>query len=266
MAQRALAGSLIRQSKFAEARGAAARAVALDPVDHHALVALADAYAYGDKPADRDRARQEYRRALDIAPTYWYARFRYAVHLQNEGDLELSAEEADRAAALQPSAEYAYLTGSLSMLWLGRYDEARARLEAGMQQVPGSRLLKLTKALVAHATGDAASFALLRKDLQPAWPRGHVIASLLDGLALDLQGRGPAARAAFLGESRKAERTDWSGRPASDRRGASVNLYHMARALALRGDPAAREILDTAEKLNPGKAQVARKDPAFRAR
>ncbi|MBK8725392.1 MAG: protein kinase [Holophagaceae bacterium] len=263
LALRALGGALIRQSRFAEARLAAAKAVALDPVDHHALVGLADTYAYGDLPADRAKARQFYGQAVEIAPAYWYGHFRYAVLLQNEGDLEASVKEADLASSLQPSAEYSYLTAGLSLLWLGQPDAARGRLEAGLQQVPASKLLKLTLALAAHAMRDAGTYHRLKEDLATAWPPGHIIAILLDGLGADLDGHPAQSRTAFLGEARKARKSQWESRPASDRRGASVNLYHMARALALRKDPAAQEILAVSEALNPGKARVAAKDPAF---
>ncbi|MFN8009853.1 MAG: tetratricopeptide repeat protein [Holophagaceae bacterium] len=265
LALRALGGALIRQSRFEEARAAAMKAAALDPVDHHAVVGLADTFAYSDAPADRAKARELYAQAVEIAPAYWYAHFRYAVLLQNEGELEASVREADQASALQPSAEYTYLTAGLSLLWLGRGDEARGRLESGLVQVPASRLIKLTLALLAHARRDAPTFRGYRGDLAGAWPKGHVIQVLLEGLEADLAGSPGRARAAFLAEARAARKADWKAKPASDRRGASVNLYHMARALALRGDPAAREILDVAEALNPGKAAVAARDPAFRA-
>jgi tetratricopeptide (TPR) repeat protein len=264
LAQRALGGALIRQSRFEEARIAASKAVALHPVDHHALVGLADTFAYSDRPEDRAKAREHYAQALEIAPAYWYAHFRYAVLLQNEGDLEASVKAADRASTLQPSAEYSYLTAGISLLWLGRTEEARARLEAGLVQVPASRLLKLTLALAAHAAGDAGAFRRLAGDLAGAWPRGHIIATLLEGLAADLRGAPEAMRTTFLAETGRARRTGWEAKPASDRRGASVNLYHMARALALRRDPVAREVLAVAEALNPGKAKVASLDPAFR--
>lgn len=263
LALRALGGALIRQSRFDEARAAAMKAVALDPVDHHAVVGLADTFAYSDAPVDRAKARELYAQAVEIAPAYWYAHFRYAVLLQNEGDLDASVREADQASSLQPSAEYSYLTAGLSLLWLGRSDEARSRLESGLVQVPASRLIKLTLALLAHARGDAPSFRRYRGDLASAWPKGHVIQVLLAGLEADLAGSPLRARAAFLAEARRARGVDWKAKPASDRRGASVNLYHMARALALRKDPAAREILAVAEDLNPGKAAVAARDPAF---
>jgi tetratricopeptide (TPR) repeat protein len=263
LALRALGGALIRQSKFDEARVVAAKAVSLDPVDHHALVGLADAYAYSDRPEDRANARRYYRQALEIAPAYWYAHFRFGVFLQNEGDLEASVRESDQASFLQPTAEYSYLTSGLSLLWLGRGDEARARLESGLSQVPASRLLKLTLALAAHARGEAGAFTRLKSDLAGAWPPGHIISALLRGLELDLQGSPTKARALFLAEAGRARKTDWRDKPASDRRGASVNLYHMARTLALRRDPAARELLAEAERLVPGKARVAAKDPAF---
>lgn len=264
LALRALGGALIRQSRFEEARVVAAKAVSLDPVDHHALVGLADAYAYSDRPEDRANARRYYRQAVELAPAYWYSHFRYGVFLQNEGDLEASVGEADQASRLQPSAEYSYLTSGLSLLWLGRADEARGRLEAGLSQVPASKLLKLTLALTAHARGDAGAFTRLKAGLATAWPPGHIISVLLQGLDMDLQGSPARARALFLAEAGRARRTDWRAKPASDRRGASVNLYHMARALALHRDPAAREILAEAERLMPGKARVALKDPAFR--
>ncbi len=260
---RALGAALIHQYRFDEARQLAARAVSLDPVDLHVLVGLADICAYSDLKEDRAEARRRYAQALEIAPAYWYAHTRYAVLLQNEGDLESSIQEADRASALQPTAEYSYVTAAVSLYWLGRTQEARDRLEKGLQQVPGSKLLKLNLALCAHAGQEAATFTRIREGLAKAWPEGHLIQTLLAGLAADLEGRHPKARQLFLAKAREAKAANWRNKPASDRRAASVNLYHMARVLALRKDSSAGEILAVSDALNPGKAQVAKKDPAF---
>ncbi|MBL0209757.1 MAG: protein kinase [Holophagaceae bacterium] len=263
-AHRELAGALNFQGRYAEAKEAASHAVALDPADYLAYVTLGDAWAYEEGAEAHAIARRHYRRSIELAPDYWIPLFRSAVLMQNDGDLEESIRQADAASALQPSAEYTYLTAGVSLLWLGRPGEARARLEQGLQQVPSSRLLKVTLALAARDLQDQKLFQRSIVGLRGAWPSGHVISCLLEGLGKEMAGDRKAARSLFMGYLGKVQSPGYA-LPPWERRSASVNLYHMGRVLAQAGDrSAAQQLLEEADRLNHGKKAVAGRDPAFR--
>lgn len=263
-AHRELAGALNFQGRYPEAKEAASHAVSLDPADYLAYVTLGDAYAYDDGAEAHAIARRDYQRAMELAPDYWIPLFRSAVLMQNDGDLEESIRQADAASELQPSAEYTYLTSGVSLLWLGRPNDAKIRLEKGLQQVPSSKLLKATLALAACELQDRGLFQQLITELRGAWPVGHVIASLLEGLSKEMSGDRAGASKVFTGYLKKLQ-TPGNVLPPWERRSVSVNLYHMARILAQAGDKtSAKDLLDEADRLNRGKKAVAAKDPAFR--
>lgn len=259
-AHRVLAAALHRQGDLAEAETAANRAVQLDPADFRAWIVLGDVHAHEADSAAHLEAARQYQRALDLRPGDWFAHFRLAVLQQNDGDLEEALRHADEARRLQPSAEYAHLTAALSALWLGRDGDARIRLEEGLKQVPGSRLLAATQAILAHGLGDDR---LLRRGLdllKGAWPAEHPISVLLAGLA---EAKPEARWRAFLDAGRRGH---WETRPLADRRTLSVNLYHMARIMARTGQrDLATDLLNEAERLHPGKRAVARRDPLLKA-
>jgi serine/threonine-protein kinase len=264
-AHRVLAWSALRKGDYPGARLAGRQALALDPGDFRIHIVLGDAEAYDDAPAARARARDHFRQVLELGPADWFGHLRYAVFLQNEGNLREAIQEAEQAIALQPTAEYAHLCASVSRLWLGEVREARAKAEAGLVQVPTSRLLRATLALTLHAQGDGPAFLESLKPLHGAWPPDHVIAVLLKGLEDDLAGHPEAMRGAFQAYGQGVQKVDFSGRPVSERRALSVNLYHMARAAALRGDRSLAEtLMALAEKLHPGKRRIAQADPAFK--
>ncbi len=263
-AHRELARVLNFQGHHTEAKEAASHAVTLDPADYQAYSALGDAYAYSAGAEDHAIALRHYRRSIELAPDYWIPFFRRAVLMQNDGDLDGSIREANAATALQPSAEYTYLTSGVSLLWLGRTKEAKVKLERGLGQVPSSNLLKVTLALVSHDLGDRGAFQRFTTELKGAWPPEHVISCLLRGLNKDLAGDKAGAKSEFIGYLKKLQTPGDSISPA-ERRRVSVNLYHMARTLAQIGDKqAAKELLDEADRLHPGKKIVATKDPAFK--
>ena len=264
-AHRVLAWSALRKGDFKGARDEGRQALSLDPGDFRTHIVLGDAEAYDDAPEARTRARAHFQQVLDLGPGDWFGHLRFGVFLQNEGDLREAIREADQAIALQPSAEYAHLCASVSRLWLGIPSEAKAHAVSGLEQVPASRLLRATLALVCHAMGDRTAFREAHLPLQGAWPSDHVISILLHGLEADLDGHPEAMRGAFKDYLDRLQPQDWTNRPVGERRAVSVNLYHMARAVALRGDrPLASALLALAEKLHPGKRKVALLDPAFK--
>lgn len=264
-AHRVLAEAYHRKGDFPNAHLEAQRSVDLDPADFRALVTLGDAHAYEDGDAERAEARRHYQRAIELRPQDWFAHYRLAVLLQNQGELEEGLRHAEEARRLQPSADYPHLTAALCLLWMGRVDEARTRLEEGLVQNPQARLLILTAAGVAHRTGDRAAFNRHYRAIREAWPTGSPVRELLEGLADDLSGKRSAARERYLAFLATTWNRDWTGRPKGERRTTSVNLYHMAQAMALGGErDAARQLLEEAERLHPGKRKVAGRDPLLR--
>lgn len=264
-AHRVLAWSALRKGDFAGARNEGRQALALDPGDFRTHIVLGDAEAYDDDPEARTRARAHFQQVLELGTSDWFGHLRYGVFLQNEGDLQAAIRETDQATALQPSAEYAYICAGVCHLWLGEPGNARKRVEEGLSKVPASRLLRATLAMTNHAAGDQTGFRDTLRSLQGAWPEDHAVSILLKGLGEDLENRSEAMRVTFRDFLAGTQKKDWSTRPTGERRGVSVNLYHMARVVALRGDrPLAKALLDQAERLHPGKRKVALADPAFK--
>jgi tetratricopeptide (TPR) repeat protein/TolB-like protein len=265
-ARRILAEALHRRGDISGAHSEALRAVELDPADFRALVALGDAHAYQDDASERAEARKHYLRALELRPTDWFAHYRLAVLLQNDGELEDAVQHADEARRLQPAAEYPHLTAAISLLWLGREKEAGLRIQEGQKLNPEAKLLQVARAILAHRQGDQLAFDPLYARLRTAWTEHHPVRILLTGLHEDLSGKSPAAKVRFLAFLDDCKRVDWSLKTLGERRTTSVNLYHMAEVLGRHGDPAAaRSLLDEAEKLHPGKRKVALKDPLLKS-
>lgn len=264
MAHRILGQLLDRLGDHSGARLALQKAVELDPADYRALATLADSFAYQDDPASRAQARTHLKRALELHPRFWWANYRMAVLLLNEGDLKAAVFHADRARQLEPSADYAHLVAGLGLLWSGDLPGSAQRLEEGLRQVPGSGLLQLTRALCDFARGDHAAFRDHTRHFSGSWAEPHPIGVLLKGLQEGDAGRMSAMRDRFLAFAAKHHSRDEFSVPTSERRVISVNAYHMARALAQGGQPtAARTLLQLAEKMQPGKAKVAAQDPVL---
>jgi tetratricopeptide (TPR) repeat protein len=265
MAHRVLGQSLVRLGDLNGARAAATKAVDLDPGDFRALVVLADSYAYSDDSSNHKLAKEHYVRALELFPNDWWANYRLAVLLQNDGDLRGAVRHADRGRALQPSAEYAHLTAGISLMWLGEYSEAAKRLEDGLRQTPGSGLLRATVAVLDYTVGDGQGFRTTLAGLKDRWPEEHAVSILLRGMESDLAGNRAGTRKTYL------DYATWSGRRSlpslstGERRTSSVNCYQMARILCLKGEQdAARILLAEAERLHAGKLEVAAQDAVLK--
>ena len=264
-AHRVLAEALHRRGDVMAAHTEAQRAVELDPADFRALVALGDAHAYQDNPGDHAEAKVQYQRALELRPTSWFAHYRLAVLLQNDGELEAAVQHADEARRLQPTADYPHLTAAVCLLWLGRDKETAVRVEEGLTRNPDAKLLQVVQVILAHRRGDKATFDRVFARLQNAWGESQPIQVLLQGLREDANGQTQLARERFLAFKATCRSTETDQKSLGERRSMSVNLYYMAEAMALRKDlGAARELLDEAERLHPGKRLVAKKDPLLK--
>ncbi len=264
-AYRALASILLRVGDLEGASRMALQAVRLDPADHKAYDVLADMFAGLDGEENHQAARRYFEKALSLYPDDWQAHHRYAVLLQNDGDLQGALQHADRAIALRPAAEFAYVTAADALLWLGRPKEADDRLRAGLREAPHSNVLRSLLVVAAWDQGDRAGAAAEAKALEGAWPPEHSNTVLLAGLGRAAAGDGPGALALFETFRQRILASDLAAKKHNEKRVLSVNLYFMARVAAKLGDAAeARQLLDLADRLHPGKRQVARQDPLLR--
>lgn len=265
-AHRVLAEAYHRKGDFQAAHLEAQRAVDLDPADFRALVSLGDAHAYQDAEPERAEARRQYLRALELRPQDWFAHYRLAVLLQNDGELSEGLRHADEARRLQPSADYPHLTAALCLLWSGQDREARVRVEEGLRRNPQGRLLLLTLASIAHRQGDRPTFDQCVLKLRGAWAPEQPARVLIEGLDEDMRGQTAAAAARFQAFLEASKARDWARRPIGERRTTSVNLYQMAEVMAFRGRmDMAKALLDEAERLHPGKRKVAARGVLLRS-
>jgi tetratricopeptide (TPR) repeat protein len=264
-AYRALASILLRMGDWEGSSRAALQAVRLDPADHKAYDVLADVFAGLEGEDNHQAARRYFEKSLGLFPEGWQAHHRFGVLLQNEGELPAALEHADRAVALCPAAEYAYVTAADALLWMGRSLEAEVRLRAGLREIPGSNVLRSLMAYTAWERHDRTAAERYLKDLEGAWPPDHSNTVLLAGVKQALTGDGAGAKARFEAYRQKLADTDPSQKKHNERRVVSVNLYFMARMLARQGDlSAARSMVELADRFHPGKFRVAQQDPAFR--
>ena len=264
-AYRALASILLRMGDLEGSSRAALQAVRLDPADHKAYDVLADVFAGLEGEDNHQAARRYFEKSLSLFPEGWQAHHRFGVLLQNEGELPAALLHADRAIALRPAAEYAYVTAADALLWMGRSQEAEGRLKAGLREIPGSNVLRSLMAYTAWDRKDRTMAEGYLRELEGVWPPEHSNTILLTGLKQALAGDGAGARAGYEAYRSKLSATDLSLRKHNERRVISVNLYFMARVVARLGDPAvARAMVELADRFHPGKLRVAQQDPVFR--
>ena len=265
-AYRALGSILLRLGDLEGASRSALQAVRLDPADHKAYDVLADVFAGLEGEDNHQAARRYFEKSLSLFPEGWQAHHRYGVLLQNDGELPLALQHADRALALRPAAEYAYVTAADALLWMGRAPEAEIRLRAGLREVPGSNVLRSLMAYAAWECQDSGTAQGYLRELEGAWPADHSSTVFLAGLKKAVEGDPAGTVALFRGYRQKLLDSDLAAKKHNEKRVLSVNLYFMARTAAKLGQAAeARSLLDLADRLHPGKRRVAQQDPAFKA-
>jgi TolB-like protein/Tfp pilus assembly protein PilF len=264
-AYRALASIQLRLGDLEGASQMALQAVRLDPADHKAYDVLADVFAGLEGEDNHQAAHRYFEKSLGLFPEGWQAHHRLGVLLQNEGNLPEALQHADRALALRPTVEFAYVTAADALLWMGRSTEAEARLKAGLREVPSSNVLRSLLAYTAWDRQDRAAAEGYLKELEGAWPPSHSNTVLLAGVKQAVAGDGAGARAGFEAFRQQLAATDLATKKHNEKRVLSVNLYFMARMVARLGDRAAAlTMVELADRLHAGKLKVSRQDPAFR--
>jgi len=263
-AYRALSATMLRSGDVDGACKYALQALHLDPADSRAYDVLADAFAGLDGADNHAASRRYFEKSLELYPDNWHAHHRLAVLLQNDGVLKESLDHATTAIALKATAEFAYVTAADDLIWLGRTSDADAQIRAGLQELPGSTVLRSLQAFARWERGDTAGAQSAIQGLDGVWPSGTSNAVLLDGLMRDIQGDPGAMTDLFKAYAARIRQEGLAPRKHNERRVMSVNLYFMAEALMKRGrKPEALDLLQLADQLHPGKAQVAKMDPLF---
>jgi tetratricopeptide (TPR) repeat protein len=264
-AYRALGSILLRLGDLEGASRSALQAVRLDPADHRAYDVLADVFAGLEGEDNHQAARRYFEKSLALFPEGWQAHHRYGVLLQNDGELPAALQHADRAIALRPAAEYAYVTAADSLLWMGRAAEAEPRLRAGLREVPGSNVLRSLMAYAAWDQGDRDTALGYIRELEGTWPPDHSSTLLLAGVKKAVTGDSAGSLAQFEDYRKKLLASDLASKKHNEKRVLSLNLYFMARVAAKQGAAAeARSLVELADRLHPGKRRVAQQDPVFR--
>ena len=138
--------------KYAQAKEVYAHAIArsreqprqLDPfakgkiANMHARVA--DAYA---GIGMNEEAAREYRRALDLCPTFVDIRSKLAATLRDKGEKESAVSEYQLVKAQQPTFLQARIHLGVTLFSLGRKDEARAEWESVLAADPANKSCKM---------------------------------------------------------------------------------------------------------------------------
>jgi TolB-like protein/tetratricopeptide (TPR) repeat protein len=118
---------LAPERAFTLSKQAAVRALSINPDLAEAHVSLANALFYSEwKWADADR---EYRRALELKPTYEEAHHSYSHYLTLAGRHEQAIEESQLLLRLDPLSSHMNSHLGLAYLRAGRFDEALAQFK-----------------------------------------------------------------------------------------------------------------------------------------
>jgi TolB-like protein/tRNA A-37 threonylcarbamoyl transferase component Bud32/Tfp pilus assembly protein PilF len=191
------------------ARRAAERALSLDPGLAEAHTSLA--YAHTVYDWDWEAAEREFRRAIELDPTYPTAHKWHSDLLSALGRLDDALAEAGRAAELDPRSPNPRTVLASREWYLGREKEAGADYDRALAMDPTFPLALRSASNFHWAMGDTARFFTLRERLDAVSGNATVpVATLRAALAaggrdsvLRLQADAPGARHA------PTERAKW---------------------------------------------------------
>jgi tetratricopeptide (TPR) repeat protein len=149
-------GVLSKRDAARLAETAASAAVRLDdslPEAHNQLASVAFMYRW-----DWARAERAYRRAIELNPSYSFARLEYARFLMADNRLDEALAQARRAREDDPLSAEAIGVVGLSLYYARRYDEAIAEYVAEIRMEPNSapHHLSLGRAYAAKGQYDLA--------------------------------------------------------------------------------------------------------------
>lgn len=145
--------------KYQEAREVYARAIAqtraqprhLDPFARGKIANMhartADAYA---GVGMHEEAAREYRKALDLCPTFVDIRTKLASILRDMGDKESAVQEYQLVKQQAPKFLPARINLGVTLYSLGRKDEARREWEAVLADEPGNKSCRMYLDILKH--------------------------------------------------------------------------------------------------------------------
>ena len=230
------------------ARVAAARARALDP--NGAPGHLAMGIYYRSVRRDNRRALTEYEAAARAAPGDALAAGSVASARRGLGQFEPALDGYRRAALLDPRSAQVHLSLAITLLWLRRYDEARASVARSLALAPSSPNIVRFRAMAELGRGDLAGarrvLADAARDIPPATLAAHVATYDDLGWMLDDAGQRLALAAgldAFDGDRAtggivRAQLYHWRGDTVQARVWADTARVHLARQLRERPEDA----------------------------
>jgi tetratricopeptide (TPR) repeat protein len=137
---------------FALAEANAALTIDESLADAHA--AVADLKFYYDW--DWTGAEKEYRRAIELNPSFTYAKRQYASYLAAAGRLDSAVTEASEAARLDPLSAEAALANGLTLYYKRNYSEARDEIRRAIQLEPNHASAWIVLGRVSEAEGRIA--------------------------------------------------------------------------------------------------------------
>ncbi len=159
------------EETFPRARLAAEKALELDNSLAEPHASLAYYYLYYDR--NWAAAENEFRKAIELNPSYALAHDWYGVYLTARGRWDEALTQIERARELDPLSLPISTDVGFSLYYSGRYDGAIASLKATLAKDPGFPLAHLwlgrayeEKGMLAEAV---AEFELVQKAL-PGWP------------------------------------------------------------------------------------------------
>jgi DNA-binding winged helix-turn-helix (wHTH) protein/Tfp pilus assembly protein PilF len=184
-------GSLPPDECYKRARAAALKAVEVDEElsEAHASLALVKAY----QERDAEGAEREFRRAIELNPSYPTAHHWYSDFLAMLGRAEEALAEAERAAELDPLSPIISTTVGERLFFARDYDGAAERLRRTLELDPDFIQARFILGLVYVRQGlRAEAVAELKRARELAGGDARVAAAL--GQAYALNGRKSEAR------------------------------------------------------------------------
>lgn len=176
-------GSLPAEECMQRARAAAQKAVEVDDelAEAHASLALVKAY----QEHDTEGAEREYRRAIELNPSYATAHHWYSDFLATLGRTDEALAEASRAAELDPLSPIISTTVGERLFFARDYERAAERLRRTLELDPDFIQARFFLGLVYVRQGRrAAAVAELRRARQLAGGDARVAAALVQAYAL----------------------------------------------------------------------------------
>jgi TolB-like protein/Tfp pilus assembly protein PilF len=160
-----------------EARHWAEKALKLDDTlaETHAALAWVTQHEW-----DWDGAEREYRRAIDLNPSYSLARIWYAVYLYGMQRFEEAAAQAQRAQQLDPASPMINSWAGSAYFFAGRVEEAMASWQKALELDPSSWYASM---VVARAYVSQGMYQQAITDLQKAMTFNAREPSVLGALA-----------------------------------------------------------------------------------